>query len=134
MTDNNESHSADAVARYVRFWNSTPDEQRRSGEEAFAADVTYVAPAGVLTGVEALADFTEQFAGNVGAYEFCPRTEPDMHHGHARVPWVILVGDRTFAEGTDMLAVGDDGRVMSVATFVDRAPASQPHHEGQQNA
>ena len=131
MTDTTE-HTADAVARYVRFRNSAPDEQRRTGGETFADDVTYAAPVGVLTGVEALADFTEQFVGNVGAYEFRARTEPDINHDYARLPWELRVGETSFAEGTDVLAVGPDGRIVSVATFVDRAPNTQPHHEGQQ--
>lgn len=133
MTDTTE-HTADAVARYLRFWNSTPEEQRRAGGETFADDVTYVAPVGVLTGVEALADFTEQFVDNVGAYEFRARTEPDLHHDYARLRWELRVGELSFAEGTDVLAVGPGGRVVSVAAFVDRAPATRPHHEGRQDS
>jgi len=133
MVDTTE-HTADAVARYVRFWNSTPDEQRRTGGETFADNVTYAAPVGVLTGVEALAEFTEQFSGNVGAYEFRARTEPDINHDYARLPWELRVGATSFAEGTDVLAVGPDGRVVSVATFIDRAPATQPHHDEQQDS
>lgn len=133
MTDTTE-HMADSVARYMRFWNSTPDEQRRAGRATFVDDVTYAAPAGLLTGVEALVDFTEQFVSNVGAYEFRARTEPDMHHDYARVRWELRVGEMSFAEGTDVLTVGPEGRIVSVATFVDRAPAAQPHHEGQQDS
>ncbi|MEV0428310.1 nuclear transport factor 2 family protein [Micromonospora sp. NPDC050495] len=133
MTETGVPRVADAVARYVRFWNTAPAEQRRSGSETFVGDVTYVAPAGVLTGVDALADFTEQFAGHVGAYRFRARTEPDMHHDHARVQWEIRVGDTSFAEGTDVLTVDNDGRIASVATFLDRAPRTRPHHEGQQD-
>jgi hypothetical protein len=133
VTETTESDVAAAIARYVRFWNKTPDEQRRTGRETFVDDVTYVAPAGALTGIEALADFAEQFVSNVGAYQFRERAEPDMHHDLARLQWEIRVGGTSFADGTDMLTIGKDGRIVSVATFVDRAPGAQPHHEGQQN-
>ncbi|WP_324652244.1 isomerase [Georgenia sp. H159] len=133
MSDTTAPHVADTVARYVRFWNTPPEEQRRTGREIFTVDSTYVAPAGVLRGVEALAEFTEQFVGNVGDYEFRARTEPDMHHHRARLPWEIRVGETSFAEGTDVISIGDDGRITSVATFVDRAPRPPAHHGRPQN-
>lgn len=128
MTEATEVRADESVARYVDFWNSTPETQRRSGAETFAADVVYVAPAGVLTGVDALAAFTEQFVGNVGAYTFRTRRAPDLHHDRARVPWELVVGEEIFAEGTDLLVVDGDGRIASVTTFVDRAPEQRPHH------
>ena len=129
MTETTTSHVAEAVDRYLRFWNATPAEQRLTGSETFADGATYTAPVGVLTGVEALADFTEQFVSNVGAYRFRVREEPEINHNHARLKWEIRLGDTSFAEGTDVLTVDNAGRVTSVAAFVDRAPATQPHHE-----
>lgn len=123
-----ETELSDAVDRYVRFWNTSPAEQRRSGGEIFTDDVAYIAPAGVMTGVDALAGFTEQFADNVGAYLFRTRTEPDIHHDRARVAWELRVGDASFAEGTDMLTVNDDGTIASITTFIDRFPDAPPHH------
>lgn len=128
MNETIAPHVADAVTRYLRFWNTAPDEQRRTGGATFADDVAYIAPAGVLTGVEALADFTEQFADNIGAYRFRARTESDAHHDRARVQWEIQVGETSFAQGTDVIAVDGDGRVTSVATFIDSAPETRPHH------
>lgn len=131
MTETTAPLTTDAVARYVRFWNTEPTEQRRAGGEIFIDDVTYVAAVGVLTGVEALAGFTEQFVVNVGAYEFRARTQPDVHHDRARLQWEIRVGDTSFAEGTDVLTVDGDGRIASITTFLDRAPQSadtHPHH------
>lgn len=128
MTEATEVRMDESVARYVEFWNTGPDAQRRAGAETFVADVVYVAPAGVLTGVDSLADFTEQFTSNVGAYTFRTRSEPDMHHDRARVRWELLVGGEPFAEGTDVLTVDRDGRIASVTTFVDRAPGQAPAH------
>lgn len=128
MTETTEVRVDESVARYVEFWNATPDAQRRNGAETFAGDVVYVAPAGVLTGVDALADFTEQFTSNVGSYTFRTRRAPDLHHDRARIPWELVVGDEPFAEGTDVLIVAGDGRIASVTTFIDRAPGQRPHH------
>jgi ketosteroid isomerase-like protein len=123
MTETTTSLTAEVVEKYLRFWNADPSEQRRTGGEIFAEDVSYVAPNGVMTGVEALAAFTEQFAAHVGAYEFRARTEADVHHDRARLRWEIRVGGASFAEGTDVLATADDGRIASVTGFLDRAPA-----------
>lgn len=128
MTETTASRTADVVVRYLRFWNAEPAEQRRTGGELFTEDVSYVAPIGVLAGVEALAAFTEQFVGGVGAYEFRARTEPDVHHDRARLQWEIRVGAASFAEGTDVLTTDGDSRVVSITAFLDRAPEGfDPH-------
>lgn len=121
----------ETIEAYVRFWNTEPgDPQRRAGAEVFTPDVSYVAPAGELVGVDALVEFTETFVGNVGAYEFVARTEPDTHHDRARVAWEIRVGGSSFAEGTDVLVTDADGRIAAVTTFVDRAPVAMAEHHG----
>jgi len=44
------------------------------------------------------------------------------------VRWELLRGDDSFAEGTDILVVDDNGRISSVTTFLDRAPTGfDPH-------
>ena len=117
------------VERYVQFWNTTPDEQRRTGPALFSDDIVQVAPVGVLAGLEALATFTEQFAAAGGPYRFRIRTAPEIHHGRARVPWQIDRDGEVFAEGTDVLVIGHDGRITSITTFLDRAPAGfDPQH------
>ncbi|HVX31107.1 MAG TPA: nuclear transport factor 2 family protein [Nitrolancea sp.] len=123
MTEETTRRTAEIVERYVQFWNAAPAEQLRAGDEIFSSDITYVAPVGVLTGVEALADFTAQFSSHVGAYEFRARTEPDILHGRARLQWELRVGDASFAEGTDVLMTDRDGRIQSITAFLDRAPA-----------
>lgn len=124
--------TADTVVRYLHFWNAPPAEQGRLGAELFAHDVTYVTPIGVRVGVAEQIAFTEHFIEGVGAYEFRARTEPDVHHDRARLPWEILVGGTSFAEGTDVLVIDGEGRVQAVTAFLDRAPEGfdpDGHHE-----
>ncbi len=132
MTETTTQPNATAEA-YVRFWNHGSDEQRVLGRTLFAESVTQYAPIGVLSGVDALIDFTAQFAGHVGDYEFRARSEPEEHHGRLRVQWALLRGGDVFAEGTDLLLLGDAGRIAAITTFLDRAPEGfDPHaqHEG----
>jgi SnoaL-like protein len=120
---------AAAVERYVRFWNTTePAEQQRLATDTFTDDIAYHAPVGVLSGAAALIEFREQLTGHVGPVEFAPRAEPDGHHDRARLRWELrLANGDSFAEGTDVLVLGEDGRVTSVSTFLDRAPEGFDH-------
>jgi hypothetical protein len=64
----------------------------------------------------------------MGAASFRSRQEPEFHHDRARLKWEIMVGDTSFAEGTDVLAFDADGRIDSVTAFLDRAPEGfDPH-------
>ena len=122
MTEDTAPLTTDTVARYVRFWNTESAVQRRTGGELFTEDITYIAPVGVLAGVEALADFAEQFVSNVGAYEFRARMPSEVYHDRARLQWELRVGDSSFAEGTDVLIGDGNGRIRSITAFLDRAP------------
>ncbi|WP_406858905.1 nuclear transport factor 2 family protein [Streptomyces sp. HUAS MG47] len=113
---------------YVRFWNADDEaEQHRLAAVAFADGVEYRAEIGILNGAEALMDFRNQFTGHMGPAALRLRQEPQVHHRRARLRWEILVGaadgERTsFAEGTDVIQLGEDGRITSVTAFLDRAP------------
>ncbi|MEU7028001.1 nuclear transport factor 2 family protein [Streptomyces sp. NPDC046275] len=118
--------------RYVHFWNTGAEEkQQRLADAAFRPDVEYRAPIGILTGAPALMDFRRQFIGHLGSAEFRLREQPQAHHGRARLCWEILTGDgASFATGTDVIALDEDGRIASVTVFLDRAPegfGAQPH-------
>jgi hypothetical protein len=96
----------------------------------FAADVEYHSVPGVLIGTEALIEFRKQFVDNVGAATYRAMAAPDHHHDRARFRWEILLADGTsFAAGTDVLNLAADGRITSVTSFLDRAPAGFDHHE-----
>ncbi|PRY01929.1 nuclear transport factor 2 family protein [Allonocardiopsis opalescens] len=124
---------AEAVERYVRFWNGeTPDEQRRAAAEVFTEDVEYRAVPGVLTGAEALIGFRTQFIEHVGAATYRVPAPPDHHHDRARFGWEIVLADGTvFAAGTDIAQLAPDGRITAVVSFLDRAPEGFEHHEAE---
>lgn len=111
--------------RYVAFWNApTPEAMRALGAEVFTGDLMYHAPVGVLTGAEALVGFATEFRQHMGAAVFTARSEPEEHHDRIRLRWEIVLPDGTsFAEGTDVISVEEDGRVRDVVSFLDRAPA-----------
>ncbi|MFJ9389666.1 isomerase [Nocardioides sp. NPDC101246] len=133
MTTETTPRSPAATAEaYVSFWNLPADEQRALGDTLFASDVARSTPIGESTGLEALIDFTRQFAEGVGAYTFVARTEPDAHHEHVRVRWEILKEEGSFAEGTDVLDLDRSGRIAAITAFIDRAPEGfdpDAHHE-----
>ncbi|MFD8706791.1 hypothetical protein ACFV1W_30020 [Kitasatospora sp. NPDC059648] len=53
------------------------------------------------------------------------RRAPEVHHQRARVEWELLTGeagDTSFATGTDIVQLDEDGRISAVTVFLDRAP------------
>ncbi len=125
----------ETITRYVRFWNADDGGQRRIASTLFTDDVTYRSVPGFWTGVEALVDFRRQFIANVGDATYRPRAVADQHHGRARIPWeIVLVDGTSFATGTDILEVDDDGKVHGVSAFIDRAPDGFEHHDDAQAA
>lgn len=134
MTTETTPRSPAATAgAYVSFWNLSAEEQRTLGATLFADDVARSTPIGESTGLEALIDFTHQFAEGVGDFTFVARTEPDSHHGHVRVRWDIRKEEGSFAEGTDVLDLDGSGRIAAITAFIDRAPDGfdpEAHHEG----
>lgn len=119
-----------ATERYLRFWNTTPDAQRELAPEVFTDDVDYRSPVGVLQGAEALIDFRTQFIGHVGAASFVARREPEIHHDRVRLLWEIQLADGTsFASGTDVLSLTEDGRIRFVSAFLDQPPTGFDHHD-----
>jgi hypothetical protein len=123
------SPTAEAVQRYLRFWNtSAGEEQEQLAPSVFRDDVDYHAPIGVWVGVDGFLSTGRQFAEHLGDLSFRARTEPDVHHDRARLRWEILRGGESFAEGTDVLVIDEDGRIASVTSFLDRAPEGfDPH-------
>ncbi|WP_418961165.1 nuclear transport factor 2 family protein [Streptomyces tritici] len=127
---------AQLVEQYVSFWNTDPKDdqhpqpaqyqqhdQHEHAAAIFTDEVEYRAHIGVLTGPQALIDFHQQFTGHMGTVEFRLREHPQAHHSRARLPWEILTGDgSTFATGTDILHLDENGRISSVTVFLDQAP------------
>jgi hypothetical protein len=128
MTETANQLTTTQAEAYVRFWNLTEEHQRELGRELFAPDVVQYAPVGELSGLDSLIGFTRRFADAMGDYAFRRRSMPEQHHGRIRIQWELLHEDASFAEGTDVLTLDSEGRVASVTTFLDRAPAGfDPH-------
>lgn len=117
-----------AAQRYVEFWNTDDAaELQRLAARTFAADVSYHAPIGVLARTGALIGFRNQFAQHQPGYLFRDRVEPAVHHDRARLQWELVVDGQTFATGTDVLELDDDGRITSITGFLDQAPEGFAH-------
>ncbi|WP_255954928.1 isomerase [Streptomyces odontomachi] len=112
------------LQEYVRFWNAdTEQEQRRLAAAALGDGVEYCAEIGILTGAQALMNFRNQFTAHMGDVALRLRARPQVHHDRARLQWEILTGDgASFATGTDVIQLDEDGRIGSVVAFLDRAP------------
>ncbi|WP_151770683.1 nuclear transport factor 2 family protein [Streptomyces abyssomicinicus] len=130
------SENAAKLEPYLRFWNAGPDDDRgRLAEAVFTDDVEYRAHIGVLEGRQALMDFREQFVSHMGGAEIRLREQPQLHHDRARLEWELLTGSdarTSFATGTDVIRIEEDGRISGVTVFLDRAPegfgAAREHH------
>jgi hypothetical protein len=119
------------VERYVEFWNATDaDDQQRLAAATFADGVGYRTPLGVMQGAGELIGFRNQFAQQSPGYELRARTQPEAHHDRARLQWELLVGGESFATGTDVLEIDEAGRIVTITTFMDRAPEGFDPHGG----
>ena len=129
MTDTATTPTTETIERYLQFWNSGPgDEQRELGRQVFNDRITYRAPIGARTGIDALVELSAEFATHLGGLTMSPRAQPDIHHDCARLQWELHRNGEPFSEGTDILTCDLDGRIVSVVTFLDRAPEGfDPH-------
>jgi hypothetical protein len=122
------SRVPDTVEQYVAFWNATnADDQQRPPATPFSDQISYHAPVGVLRGVDELIGFRNQFAQHSPGYVFRPRVQPQTHHGRSRLQWELLVADKSFATGTDVLEHDDDGHIVAITCFLDQAPEGFAH-------
>lgn len=120
---------AETVHRYVEFWNSDAEQQRELGRALFTEQIAYHAVPGVFRGLEAMIDFRTQFIGHVGSARYQLVDDPDHASDRIRLRWEIVLADGTsFAAGTAVLSVIADGRIESIADFLDRAPVGFDHH------
>ncbi|MFE4370803.1 nuclear transport factor 2 family protein [Streptomyces sp. NPDC056835] len=116
-----------AVTRYFEAWNATSaDERARAVALAWSEDGSYTDPLADVAGHEALAavitGVQEQFPG----YLFTPAGPVDGHHDIARFSWELVSAADGSAPvaGSDVITLGEDGRIVSVRGFLDRVPAS----------
>ncbi|MEU1216184.1 nuclear transport factor 2 family protein [Streptomyces sp. NPDC005791] len=117
----------DAVARYFTAWNAaTSEDLAKAVAAAFTEDGTYTDPLGEAKGHEGIAAAItgahQQFPG----FAFEPTGTPDAHHDLVRFTWdLVSTADGSApAAGFDVIRLADDGRISSVAGFLDRLPGA----------
>ncbi|WP_409062735.1 nuclear transport factor 2 family protein [Streptomyces sp. SYP-A7185] len=116
-----------AVARYFEAWNTQGAEDlAKAVAAAWSEGGSYTDPLSDVSGHEALAAVIagthEQFPG----FEFRRIGAVDGHHHVARFGWelVSLADGSAPVAGFDVVTLDEDGRIATVAGFLDRVPAS----------
>jgi hypothetical protein len=126
-TEENEmTATPDLADRYLAAWNETDPAARQVAlAELFTDDVRYTDPLVVAEGRDAL-DATigavqQQFTGFV----FRLAGPVDAHHGQLRFTWELgPEGQEAPIAGFDVALLDGDGRIRTVAGFLDRVPAA----------
>ncbi|WP_431679425.1 nuclear transport factor 2 family protein [Kitasatospora sp. KL5] len=113
------------VEEYISVWNETDGGARLAAIDAlWAEDGSYTDPLVDVVGRDGLdatvAAVQAQFPGFV--FTLGP---VDAHHRVARFTWGLgPAGAEPLVEGFDVLAVDGEGRVASVAGFLDKVPGA----------
>ncbi|MFE5870589.1 nuclear transport factor 2 family protein [Streptomyces roseifaciens] len=115
-----------AVARYFEAWNADGAQALAEAVAvAWAEGGAYTDPLADVRGHEAIAGVIaaarEQFPG----FELRPLGAVDGHHDIARFGWELVspVDGSAPVAGFDVITLDGDGRIRSVAGFLDRVPA-----------
>ncbi|MGW1890622.1 nuclear transport factor 2 family protein [Streptomyces sp. NPDC002004] len=121
------SNYAAAVARYFEAWNAVGAEAiAKAVAAAWSQDGTYTDPLADVRGHGQIAAVIgaahEQFPG----FEFRLSGGVDGNHHIARFSWELVStadGSAPVA-GSDVVTLGEDGRITSVLGFLDRLPGA----------
>ena len=123
MTDFNADR---VVADYLAVWNET-DEAARAAKIAatFAEEVRYTDPIAAVNGHAELGALVGAAQAQFAGLAFRLAGAPDAHHDVVRFTWELAAGDEeALVVGFDVALVGADGRIGSVAGFLDKVPAA----------
>jgi hypothetical protein len=110
--------------RYIAAWNETdPAARRRAVAGVFAEDARYVDPLVEAEGRDAVAATIAAVQQQFPGFVFTPFGPLDAHHDVARFGWGLGPdGSEPVVVGFDVVTTGPDGRIRSVAGFLDRVP------------
>ena len=117
----------DLVCRYLEAWNeSDPDIRRAELETVWADDGSYVDPLAAVTGHDEISALIGMAHQQAPAHVFRLLDGVDAHHNVARFGWELVptAGGDSIAEGFDGAVTNDDGRIVSVLGFLDKAPGA----------
>ncbi|MFD7163819.1 nuclear transport factor 2 family protein [Streptomyces violascens] len=122
-----ENRYETAVARYFEAWNAGSAEGiAKTVAAAWTEDGSYTDPLTEVAGHEAVAAVIAGAHAQFPGFEFRLIGAVDGHHDIARFGWeLVSVADGSApVAGFDVIALAEDGRIRSVAGFLDRVPAT----------
>ncbi|MFD9632272.1 nuclear transport factor 2 family protein [Streptomyces violascens] len=122
-----ENRYETAVARYFEAWNAGSAEGiAKAVAAAWTEDGSYTDPLAEVAGHEAVAAVIAGAHAQFPGFEFRLLGAVDGHHDIARFGWELVSADDGSAPvaGFDVIALAEDGRIRSVAGFLDRVPAT----------
>lgn len=121
-----ENRYETAVARYFEAWNATgsAEELGKAVEAAWSVGGSYTDPMSDAMGHEAVAGVIGAVHAQFPGYEFRLDGAVDGHHHLARFRWelVSLADGSAPVAGSDVITLAEDGRIATVAGFLDRVP------------
>ncbi|MEU1072117.1 MULTISPECIES: nuclear transport factor 2 family protein [unclassified Streptomyces] len=121
-----ENRYETAVARYFEAWNATgsAEELAKAVEAAWSEGGGYTDPLSDVTGHEAIAAVIGGTHAQFPGYVFRLEGTVDGHHDVARFRWELVSAADGSAPvaGSDVVTLAGDGRIATVAGFLDRVP------------
>ncbi|MFI6474238.1 nuclear transport factor 2 family protein [Streptomyces sp. NPDC050516] len=122
-----ENRYETAVARYFEAWNADSAEDiAKAVAAAWTEDGSYTDPLAEVAGHDGVAAVIAGAHAQFPGFEFRLLGAVDGHHDVARFGWeLVSVADGSApVAGFDVIALAEDGRIRTVAGFLDRVPAT----------
>ncbi|MFG2717694.1 nuclear transport factor 2 family protein [Streptomyces sp. NPDC048416] len=120
-----ENRYETAVARYFDAWNAaTAEEIATAVAAAWSEDGTYTDPLADVRGHDGVAAVIAAAHAQFPGFEFRALGPVDGNHHIARFGWelVATIDGSAPVAGFDVITLAEDGRIRSVAGFLDRVP------------
>ncbi|MEV5280310.1 nuclear transport factor 2 family protein [Streptomyces sp. NPDC051994] len=120
-----ENRYETAVARYFEAWNAgSAEEVAKAVAVAWTEDGSYTDPLAQVAGHDGIAAVIGAAHTQFPGFEFRALGPVDGNHDIARFGWelVSLADGSAPVAGFDVITLAEDGRIRSVAGFLDRVP------------
>ena len=116
------------IERYLEAWNETDADARRAAvADVYADGAQYVDPLADVTGHDQISELIGAVQQQVPGHVFrLADGGVDAHHNIARFSWELVpaTGGESLAVGFDVAVLEEDGRIVSVLGFLDKAPGA----------
>ncbi|WTO66188.1 nuclear transport factor 2 family protein [Streptomyces sp. NBC_00212] len=122
-----ENRYETAVARYFEAWNAgSAEDIAKAVAAAWTEDGSYTDPLAEVAGHDGVAAVIAGAHAQFPGFEFRLLGAVDGHHDVARFGWELVSAADGSAPvaGFDVIALAEDGRIRTVAGFLDRVPAT----------